>query len=123
MRFLRCFSQYSLCTVSIVSFNNSFRVHCCVHQIPHLPTSVVLHSDTQDVRGLKIAMRQYSSFCVSAVVLNLGGVDIQDGVPGKDQVECGREEVEDGEKQERETAKEQPTNAQTHNITDGIRME
>ena len=42
-------------------------------------------------------------------------VDIEDGVPGKDQEECGREEVEDGEKQERETGKEQPTNAQTHN--------
>ena len=35
-----------------------------------------------------------------AVVLTLGGVDIEDGVPGREQVECGREEVEEGEKQE-----------------------
>ena len=47
-------------------------------------------------------MVQYSSFCVCAVVLTLGGVDIEDGVPGREQVECGREEVEDGEKHERE---------------------
>ena len=56
-------------------------------------------------------MGQDSSLCVSAVVLTLGSVDIEDGVPGREQVECGREEVEDGEKQERETDKEQPTNA------------
>ena len=64
---------------------------------------------------------QYSSFCVSAMVLTLG-----DGVPGREQVECGREEVEDGEKQEKdkheETDKEQPTNAQAH-IMDGMKME
>ena len=68
-------------------------------------------------------MVQYSSFCVSAVVLTLGGVDIEDGVPGREQVECGREEVEDGEKQERENDKGQPTNAQTHNLMDDMRME
>ena len=48
-------------------------------------------------------MEQYSSFCVNAVVLTLGGVDIEDGVPGREQVECGRKEVEEGETQERET--------------------
>ena len=47
-----------------------------------------------------------SSFCVSAVVLTLGGVDIEDGVPGRVQVECGREEVEEGEKQERDKHEE-----------------
>ena len=47
-------------------------------------------------------MGQYSSFCVSAVVFTLGVVDIEDGVRSRDQVECGREEVEDGEKLERE---------------------
>ena len=47
-------------------------------------------------------MGQYSSVCVSAVVLTLGGADIEDGVPGKEQMECGREEVEDGEKQEKD---------------------
>ena len=71
-----------------------------------------------NVRGLYIAMVQYSSFCVSAVVLTLGVVDIEDGVPRREQEECGREEVNDGEKQERETDTEQRTNAQTHNIMD-----
>ena len=58
-------------------------------------------------------MVQYSSFCVCAVVLTLGGVDIEDCVPDREQVECGREEVEDKEKQERkrEKNKERPTNA------------
>ena len=46
-------------------------------------------------------MGKYSSFCVSAVVLTLGGDDIEDGVPGREQVELEREEVEEGEKQER----------------------
>ena len=68
-------------------------------------------------------MEQYSSFCVSAAVLILGGVDIEDGVSGREQVECGREEVEDEEKQERERNKERPTNAQIHNIMDHMRME
>ena len=71
-------------------------------------------------------MGQCSSLCVSAVVLTLGGVGIEDGVPGGEQVECGREEVEEGEKQEKdkheETDKEQPTNAQTH-IMDDMKME
>ena len=44
-------------------------------------------------------------------MLILGGDDIEDGVPGREQVVCGREEVEDGEKKERERNKEQPTNA------------
>ena len=66
-------------------------------------------------------MVQYSSFCVSAVVVTLGGVDIEDGVLGKEQVECGREEVEDGAKQEREKH-EETTNAQTH-IMDDMKME
>ena len=62
------------------------------------------------------------AFCVSAVVLTLGVVDIEDGVPRREQEECGREEVNDREKQERETDKEQPTNAQTHNIMDHMKM-
>ena len=47
-------------------------------------------------------MRQYSSLCVSAVVLTLGGDDIEDFVPDREQVDCVREKVEEGEKQERE---------------------
>ena len=51
-------------------------------------------------------MGQYSSFCVSEVVLTLGVVDIEDGVPGREQVGCGREEVEEGETQEKDKHKE-----------------
>ena len=54
------------------------------------------------VRGLFFAMRQYSSLCVSAVVLTLGGDDIEDGVPDREQVDCERVRVEEGEKQERD---------------------
>ena len=63
-------------------------------------------------------MGQYSSLCEGAAVLTFGVVDMEAGVPGRVQVECGREEVNDGEKQEKdeqeETDKEQPTNAQAH---------
>ena len=54
----------------------------------------------EDVRGWYIAMGQYSLLCGCAAVLTLGGVDIENGVPGRVQVGCGREEVSDGEKQE-----------------------
>ena len=40
---------------------------------------------TKHVRGLYIAKEQYSSLCVSAVVLTLGGDDIEDGVPDREQ--------------------------------------
>ena len=63
-------------------------------------------------------MGQYSSFCVTAVVLTLGGDDIEGGVPGREQVVCGKEEVEEVEKQERE--KQGTTNAQTCDIMDGM---
>ena len=60
---------------------------------------------------------------MGAVVLTLGGDGIEDGVPSRELVECGREEVEDVEKQERVRNKERPTNAQTHDIMDGMKME
>ena len=67
-------------------------------------------------------MGQYSTLCGDAAVLTLGVIDIGDGVPGRVQVECGREEVNDGEKQEKdkqeETDKEQPTNAQAYIMDD-----
>ena len=72
------------------------------------------------VRGWYIAMGQYSSLCEGAAVLTLGVVDIGDGVPGRVQVECGREEVNDGEKQEKDRTR--TNNAQTH-IMDDMRME
>ena len=41
------------------------------------------------VRRLYIATAQYSSLCVGAVVLTLGGDDIEDGVPDREQVVVG----------------------------------
>ena len=64
------------------------------------------------VRGLYIASGQFSSLCVSAVVLTLGGDDIEDGVPDREQVDCEREKVEEGEKQERDK-QEETTNARS----------
>ena len=51
------------------------------------------------------------------MVLTLGGDDIEDGVPGS-----GSEEVEEGEKQERDKH-EETTKAQTRNILDDMWME
>ena len=65
-------------------------------------------------------MVQFSSLCGCAAVLTLGVVDIEDGVPGREQVECGSEEVKDGEKQEKDRTR--TNNAQTH-IMDGMKME
>ena len=48
------------------------------------------------MRGLYIAIGQYSSLCVSAVVSTLGGDDIEDGVPDREQVDGEREKVEEG---------------------------
>ena len=44
---------------------------------------------------------------MGAAVLTLGGDDIEDGVPDREQVDCEREEVNDGEKQERENEDQQ----------------
>ena len=81
---------------------------------------VSLFSDVngiETVRGLYIATGQYSSLCVCAVVSTLGGDDIEDGVPDREQVDCEREKVEVGEKQERDKHEEQPTNAQTRDTS------
>ena len=51
-------------------------------------------------------MVQYSSFCESAEDISLDAVDIGDEVLGRVQVECGREEVNDGEKQEKDKHEE-----------------
>ena len=75
------------------------------------------------MRGLYIATVQYSSLCVSAVVLTLGGDDIEEvDVQDREQVDSEREEVEVRDKQE-EDKHEETTNAQTHNIKDGMWME
>ena len=58
------------------------------------------------------------------MVSTLGGDDTEDGVREREQVECEREKVEEGEKNRRETnTKRQQTHAQTHNIMDGMWME
>ena len=67
---------------------------------------------------------QYSSLCVSAVVLTLGGDDIEDGVPDREQVDCEREKVEVKERKRKETnSKRQQTHAQTCDIMVGMWME
>ena len=63
----------------------------------------------QFVRGWNIAMVQYSSLCEGAAVISLGADDIGDEVLGRVQVECGREEANDGEKQEKDRTRKQPT--------------
>ena len=69
---------------------------------------------SEDVRGLYITTRQYSSLCVSAVVLTLGGFDIVEvGVPDREQADCERGKVEVGEKQERDKH-EETTNARSN---------
>ena len=50
MRFLLCFSQDSLCTVSVDSTVLSVSTVVSIW-IPHFPTSVVLRSDRQDGNG------------------------------------------------------------------------
>ena len=58
------------------------------------------------VGGWYIAMGQYSSLCEGAAVISLGAVDIGEEVLVRVQVECGREEVNDGEKQEQDKHEE-----------------
>ena len=65
---------------------------------------------------------QYSSLCEGAAVISLGDDDIGDEVLGRVQVECGREEVNEGEKQEKDKRRSQPTDNQTH-IMDDMKME
>ena len=74
----------------------------------------------ESVRGLYLATEQYSSLCVSAVVSTLGGDDIEDGVPDREQIDCEREEVEVREKQERDKNEKTTTHAQTCDIMDGM---
>ena len=61
--------------------------------------------------AILLSVRRRSGF-------NPGVVDIEDGVPGRDQVECGREEIDDGEEQENDRTR--TNNAQTH-ITKGMK--
>ena len=65
---------------------------------------------------------QDSSLCKGAAVISLDAVDTGDEVLVRVQVECGREEVNDGEKREKDRTRTQPTDSQTH-IVDGMKME
>ena len=68
-------------------------------------------------------MGQYSSLCVSAVVLILGGFDIVEvDVQDREQVDNG-EKVEARERERKKTKREQTTNAQTCDIMDDMQME
>ena len=51
-------------------------------------------------------MEQYSSLCESAAVVSLDAVDTGDEVLVRVQVECGRKDVNDGEKQEKDKHEE-----------------
>ena len=68
------------------------------------------------VRGWYIAIGQYSSLCEGAVVNSLDAVDIGEEVLVRMQVGQGREEVNDGEKQEKDKHKETDNErSSTHN--------
>ena len=49
-------------------------------------------------RMVYIAREQYSSLGEGAASVSLGAVHMEEGVQVRAQVECGREEVNDGEK-------------------------
>ena len=57
--------------------------------------------------GWFIAMGHYSSLCEGAVVSSLDAVDIGEEVLGRVQVERGREEVNNREKQEKDRSRTQ----------------
>ena len=68
-------------------------------------------------------MVQYSSLCEGAAVISLDAVDIGNEVLGRMQVECEREEVNDGEKQEKDrTRTNNQRTDQKHNV-DGMKIE
>ena len=67
-------------------------------------------------------MGQYSSLCEGAMINSLDAVDIGEEVLVRVQVGQRREEVNDGEKQEKDRTRTQPTDNQTH-IVDGMKME
>ena len=56
--------------------------------------------------GWYIAKVQYSSLGEGAAVVSLGAVNMEEGVQVRIQVECAREEVNNGEKQEKDKHEE-----------------
>ena len=67
-------------------------------------------------------MEQYSSLGEGAVVNSLDAVDIGDEMLVRVQVESGKEEAKDEEKQEKDRTRTELTDNQTH-IVDGMKME
>ena len=65
-------------------------------------------------------MGQYSSLCVSAVVLTLGGFDtVEVDVQDREQVDNG-ERAEARERERKKTKREQTTHAQTCDIMEDV---
>ena len=58
------------------------------------------------VRGWYVTKRQYSVLGECAAVASLGAVDVEERVQVRVQAECGREEVNNGEKQEKDKHEE-----------------
>ena len=77
----------------------------------------IVHMETEG--GSYIAREQHSSLDQGAAVVSLGAVDMEGGVKVKMQVECGREEVTNGEKKTRRDG--QRTDDQTL-IMDDMKM-
>ena len=78
-------------------------VHPCVFSKMIL---LLVWVDFVIVGGWYIARVQYSSLGESAAFVSLGAVDMEEGVRIRVQVECGREEVNNGEKQEKDKHEE-----------------
>ena len=69
-------------------------------------------------------MVHHSSLCEGAAVISLGAGDIGDEVLGRVlQVECGREEINDGEKQEKDKHEEIDNERSSTHIIDDMKME
>ena len=109
------------CTCHTYHTHNTCHTYLSCHT-PQSHEHVLCNCYFRAVRGLYIAMVQYSSLCEGATVVSLGVIDIGDGVPSRVQVECGREEVNDGENQEKDRTKKQPMDDLTH-IMDDMKME
>ena len=130
-----CFINLSICVSRLLFFpailisSTDRNSPCCRFKHEHSHSGTFLHPFSVEtssnchfqsnpakgcpmLRGWYIAKGQCSSLYEGAVVLTLGSVDIEDGVQGKVQVECGREEVNNGENQEKDRTK--TDNAETH---------
>ena len=82
-------------TLAVVLWHNGMKTRVTRAQRPGPRMNGMWRArPSQTVRGWYIAMGQYTSLCEGAAVVTLGVVDFGDRVPGRVQVECGREETE-----------------------------